>query len=63
MDRPIHIGNVPRRVALLAVLVASCGCNGAFHRRGIPPEPKVTREDAPVQFNSDPNPMGPAIST
>lgn len=39
--------------------LASIGCQGAFHRRGIPPEPKVARDGGPAQFNSDPRPFQP----
>jgi len=38
----------------LGAFVAGAGCHGAFHRRGIPPEPPTSREGKPAGFSSDP---------
>src|SRR3954466_4457512 len=39
----------------LGALMTMAGCQGAFHRRGIPPEPPI-RDGGAVGFGSDPKP-------
>jgi hypothetical protein len=48
----------------LGALITMGGCQGAFHRRGIPPEPPI-RDGNAVGFGSDPKPSqtGPLTPT
>lgn len=45
----------------LCVTLGSAGCQG-FHRRGIPPEPRMERGGGPARFHADPKPFPPTVS-